>query len=169
MRLWRTLWERKGNKWHGIFAYKELLSWRGKKKQKKNKVFCLSHGYREAVTTLVPQIPASLATPHFFLLAAITKHWPFNVTAPQRSLVLLTIQCHPTWSQILPSLQINISANDSQICNSLCSGITFPIAYWTHSSGLYLLYIHYTLVPEAGFIGLRMILWSKNPIQPPCQ
>ena len=56
------------------FAYEELLSWRGMKKQMKNKLFFLSHGYREAVTTLVPQIPASLATPHFFLLAAITKH-----------------------------------------------------------------------------------------------
>ena len=80
-------------------------------------------------------------------------------TAPQRSLVL-TIRCHPKCSQILPSPQINISADDFQICLALCSGITFAVVCRAHSCGFYLLH---PLHPSSN----SRFHWSKNPIQLP--
>ena len=57
------------HKWHSICLW-TVLSWRGKKKQMESKLFCLSHGYREAVTALVPQILASLRMPYFFFVGS---------------------------------------------------------------------------------------------------
>ena len=129
------------------------------KKQMESKLFCPFRGYREAITSLVPLTPASLGMPHFFLLVPITQHWPFNATALQCPLVL-NIHCHPKWSQILPSPQINISADDFQICLALCSGITFAVVCGAHSRGFYLLH---PLHPSSS----SRFHWSKNPIQPP--
>ena len=59
------------------FAYElylvgEKTFW--EKKQMESKLFCPFHGYREAITSLVPQTLVCLGMPHFFLLLPITQH-----------------------------------------------------------------------------------------------
>lgn len=98
-KTWMDIASEKRNRWLGICLWRTTLS--GREKQMKRE-FLWKHSFRacrETVTTLVPQIPASLATHHFLLLAPITQHWPFNVTLPQCSLVLLPTLGHPQWPQ----------------------------------------------------------------------
>lgn len=121
--IYKTLMDivrEKRNRWQGICLWRTTLS--GREKQMKSEFLLKhsSHDYREAVTTLVPQIPASLASHHFLWLAPITQHWPFNVTLPQCSLVLLTIHGHPKWPQFFQVFKLTSMQMTSKSV-SLCA------------------------------------------------
>lgn len=162
-RLWWTLWEIKGNKWQGICPWKTTLSWRGKKNKWKMNSFINT----DPMVTENIYYPGSTNTclcDHPSLSVAGFHHSVLTLWCNCCSMFfVLNIHCHPKWSQILPSLQININTNDSQICISFCSGITFSTVCWPHSRGTWSLSLLHSLHPSSR----SRFHWSKNPIHPP--